>query len=54
MTKTQQVFLMFLLGVDSILKKAHAALEHIRLDLEHKINLEGYDSREEVGRYEDD
>lgn len=47
MTKTQQLFLMFLLGVDSLLKKAHDALSQIRSNLENKINLEGYDSRDD-------
>lgn len=47
MTKTQQLFLMFLLGVDALLKKAHTTLDSIRVNLENKINLEGYDSRDD-------
>ena len=47
MTKRQQICLMILYGIDSVLKRAHNILMDIKDKLEQKTNMAYYDMRDD-------
>ena len=47
MTKRQQICLMILYGIDSVLKRAHNILMEMKDKLEQKTNMAYYDMRDD-------